>query len=182
MKKILIASMSALLFSGAVSAQKVVTKDANVTFDATSSIESIKAINKSGSVALNILTGDVAARVQVKNFIFAQALMQEHFNENYMESNKYPSATLKGKITNISELQLAKNGTYKANVQGTLEMHGITNNVTVPATLVVNNGTINFKSNFVVRCADYKIDIPSVVADKVAKEVKINIEGVLSNQ
>jgi polyisoprenoid-binding protein YceI len=182
MKKIMIASISALLVTGTISAQKVVTKDAKVTFDATSSIESIKATNKSGSVALNTLNGDVAARVQVKNFIFAQALMQEHFNENYMESNKYPSATLKGKVTNIGELQLSKNGTYKANVQGTLEMHGITNNVTVPATLIVNNGTINFKANFNVLCADYKIDIPSVVADKVAKEVKINIEGVLSNQ
>jgi polyisoprenoid-binding protein YceI len=124
----------------------------------------------------------VAARVQVKNFIFAQALMQEHFNENYLESNKFPSATLKGKIVNIADLKLDKDGTYKAKVQGTLEMHGVTNNLTVPATLVVSGGKINFNANFNVLCADYKIAIPSVVADKVAKEVKINIEGVLSNQ
>jgi len=108
--------------------------------------------------------------------------MQEHFNENYMESNKYPSATLKGKIVNIADLKLDKDGTYKAKVQGTLEMHGVTNNISVPATLVVNGGKINFNANFSVLCADYKIAIPSVVADKVAKDVKINIEGVLSNQ
>lgn len=182
MQKIVISSITALLLTGAINAQKVATKDAKVTFDATSALESIKATNKSGSVALNILNGDVAARVQVKNFIFAQALMQEHFNENYLESNKFPSATLKGKIVNIADLKLDKDGTYKAKVQGTLEMHGVTNNVTIPATLVVSGGKINFNASFSVLCADYKIAIPSVVADKVAKEVKINIEGVLSNQ
>lgn len=182
MKKIVLSTATALLMMGAATAQKVATKDAKVTFDATSALESIKATNKSGSVALNILNGDVAARVQVKNFIFSQALMQEHFNENYMESNKFPSATLKGKIVNINDLKLDKDGTYKAKVQGTLEMHGITNNVSLPATLTVNGGKINFNASFSVLCADYKIAIPSVVADKVAKEVKINIEGMLSNQ
>jgi polyisoprenoid-binding protein YceI len=176
MKKLLLSALALFLFVAAV------TKDAKVAFDASSPLEPIKAVNNSGTVALNTSTGDAAARVLIKNFVFKQSLMQEHFNENYMESTKYPNATLKGKISNLSEVKFGTDGTYKAKITGTLEMHGVTKNVEIPATITVKGGDTSFKSEFKVACADYNIAIPSVVADKVAKEVKINIEGKLSNQ
>jgi polyisoprenoid-binding protein YceI len=181
MKKLILGVATLVLFAFQLSAQKLGTKDAKVEFDATSSLEKIKAVNKSGSVAMNTQNGDVAARVLVKNFIFKQALMQEHFNENYLESGKYPNATLKGKISNLSDVKFDKDGTYKANIVGTLEMHGVTKPVTVPATLTVKDGKVGFSANFKVTMADYNIAIPSVVADKVAKEAKISVEGTLSN-
>jgi polyisoprenoid-binding protein YceI len=181
MNKFILGIFATLLSTG-LFAQKIGTKDAKVSFDATSALESIKAVNKSGTVALNTQSGDVAARVQIKNFTFKQALMQEHFNENYLESGKYPNATLKGKITNLSDVKFGTDGVYKAKIKGTLEMHGVTKDVEVPATLTVKGGTVDFKSAFKVLCADYNIAIPSVVADKVAKEVKIEVEGSLNNQ
>jgi polyisoprenoid-binding protein YceI len=181
MKKLFFSLVAIAAFSFSVTAQKVATKDAKVKFDATSSLEAIKATNNSGTVALNKETGEVAARVLIKNFIFTQALMQEHFNENYMESTKYPNATLKGKISNLSDVKMGTDGTYKAKISGTLEMHGVTKPVEVPATITVKGGKIDFKAEFKILCADYKIAIPSVVADKVAKEVKISVDGTLSN-
>ncbi len=182
MKKLLFSAFALFLCAQAAIAQKMGTNDAKVTFDASSPLENIKAVNNSGTVALNSSTGDVAARVLIKNFVFKQALMQEHFNENYLESTKFPNATLKGKISNLSDVKFGTNGTYSAKITGTLEMHGVTKNVEVPATITVKDGATAFKANFAVACADYSIAIPSLVADKVAKEVKINIEGSLTNK
>ena len=177
MRKIIFSAAVLLSLALQVNAQKLTTNDAKVDFDATSAVENIKAANKSGAVALNTATGEVAARVLIKNFIFKQALMQEHFNENYLESGKYPNATLKGKISNPSAVDFKKDGTYKSTINGTLEMHGVTKPVEVPVTFTVKGGKIQFSSKFKVACADYNIAIPSVVADKVAKEVKISVEG-----
>jgi hypothetical protein len=182
MKKFLFGAFALFLCANAAFAQKIGTKDAKVSFDASSPLENIKAVNNSGTVALNTTTGDVAARVLIKNFVFKQALMQEHFNENYLESTKFPNSTLKGKISNLADVKFGTDGTYNAKIAGTLEMHGVTKTVEVPATITVKGGAVAFKSDFSVACADYKIAIPSVVADKVAKEVKIHIEGSLTNQ
>jgi polyisoprenoid-binding protein YceI len=179
MKKLIFCAVLALL-AVAAQAQKMITKDAKVSFDASSPLEPIKATNSSGGVALDAATGDVVASVQVKNFIFKQALMQEHFNENYMESTKFPKATLTGKIANFSAVKLTKDGTYNTKINGTMDMHGVKKQVEVPATITVKGGVVTFSSTFKVLCADYGIAIPSVVADKIAKEVKINVEGTLA--
>jgi polyisoprenoid-binding protein YceI len=181
MKKLFFSFIALVALTVSINAQKVATKDAKVKFDATSSLEAIKATNSSGTVALNKETGEVAARVLIKNFVFKQALMQEHFNENYMESTKFPNATLKGKISNLGAVKFGTDGTYTGQIKGTLEMHGVTKPIDIPATFTVKGDKIEFKSELKLLCADYKIDIPSVVADKVAKEVKISVEGTLGN-
>ena len=181
MKNLFFSFIALFALTVSLNAQKVASKDAKVKFDATSSLEAIKATNNSGTVALNKETGDVAARVLIKNFIFKQALMQEHFNENYMESTKFPNATLKGKISNLSDVKFGTDGTYKAKIKGTLEMHGVTKPIEIPATITVKGDKIDFSSEFKVLTADYNIAIPSVVADKVAKEVKISVDGSLAN-
>jgi polyisoprenoid-binding protein YceI len=181
MTKFLFSAVLVILALNIATAQsKYITKDAKVVFDASSPLEPIKATNSSGGVALDASTGDVVASVQIKNFIFKQALMQEHFNENYMESTKYPKATLTGKIANFGAVKLGQDGTYNTKINGTLDMHGVKKTVEVPATITVKSGSVSFSSQFKVLCADYGIAIPSVVADKVAKEVKINVDGTLA--
>jgi YceI-like domain len=182
MKKSSLTLLLAFATLFAVSAQKLGTKDAVVSFDASSPLEAIKANNKSGQLVLNTQSGEVAARVLIKNFIFKQALMQQHFNENYMESTKFPNATLTGKIADLSKVNFSKDGTYNAKIKGQLEMHGVKKDVEVPATFTVKSGVVSVNANFTVLCADYGIAIPSVVADKVAKEAKISVQGTLSNK
>lgn len=162
-------------------AQRLFTRDAKVTFDATSkgSPERINAMNKSGTLVLDIASGRVESAVLISNFLFDKALMQEHFNENYMESSKYPKATFKGKIEDQSKVNFKQDGNYSLALTGDLTIHGVTKQVKVPATIEIKGGKVTAKTAFNIPMADYGIDIPSVVADKVAKEAKIGIESSL---
>ena len=157
------------------------TRNATVLFDATAanSPETVKAINKSGTCVLDKSTGAVEMAVLIKGFVFERALMQEHFNENYMESDKYSKANFVGKLENPAALDTGKDGTYKVNTTGTLTIHGVSKTVTVPVTFAVKSGNVSATVNFSVASADYDIAIPSMVADKVGKSVNISITAGL---
>ncbi|GAB4492422.1 MAG: hypothetical protein OHK0019_14300 [Saprospiraceae bacterium] len=174
---LIIAFVLAVVFAVPVQSQKLFTRDGVVSFDATAanSPETIKAVNKSGTCVWDKSTGAVEMAVLVKGFLFEKALMQEHFNENYMESTKYPKATFTGKLDNSSAVDTGKDGTYKVNVNGTLTMHGVSKTVTAPVTFTVKGGKVSAAVNFSVALADYNISVPSVVADKVNKKVEISI-------
>jgi hypothetical protein len=169
-------------FSAPVSAQKLFTRDGVVSFDATApnSPESIKAVNKSGTCVFDKSSGAVEMAVLVKGFLFERALMQEHFNENYLESSTFPKATFKGKIDNPGEVNIDKDGTYKVNATGTMTMHGVTKPVSTPVTFTVKGGKIAAAANFSVALADYSVAIPSLVADKVSKNANISIAANLN--
>lgn len=169
--------MLAAVFAAPVHAQKLFTRDGVVSFDATASNspEPIKAVSKSGTCVWDKSSGAVEMAVLVKGFLFEKALMQEHFNENYLESTKYPKATFIGKLDNSGSVDMAKDGTYKVNASGTLTMHGVSKTVTAPVTFTVKGGKVSAAVNFSVALADYNISIPSVVADKVNKKVEISI-------
>lgn len=158
-----------------LNAQKIFTKTANVSFNASSPLEPIEGTTRTASTVIDLTNGNMEFAVLVKSFLFPQALMQEHFNENYMESNKFPKATFKGKIENLKDINFTKDGTYKAKVSGNLEMHGITKPVSTTADFVIKGGKIKATSNFSVTIADYGIAIPSAVKDKIAKTAKISI-------
>lgn len=164
-----------------MSAQRIFSRSANVSFDATSnaSLEEVKAKTNTGTIVIDAGTGAVEAAVLMKSFQFEKALMQEHFNENYVESSKYPKATFKGKITDASTVNFGKDGTYKTSVSGNLTMHGITKPVTAPATITVKSGKVMGQTDFSVALTDYGIAIPSLVADKVAKNIKVSFGGAL---
>lgn len=165
-----------------VQAQRYFSRNARVAFDATSktSPEKINAVSNSGTLVLDKTTGKVEAAVLLKGLLFEKALMQEHFNENYVESDKFPKAKFSGKIDNITALDLTKNGTYTVVMAGTMDMHGVVKEVKTPATFVVSGGKITASAQFSLLLADYQIAIPSLVADKVAKtaviEVKTDLE------
>ena len=101
--------------------------------------------------------------------------MQEHFNENYMESDKYPKSIFKGKITNIDKVNFQKEGNYPVTVKGTLELHGVTKDVETNGTFKVAGEGVESVAEFVVTLEDYKIAIPGVVKDKISKTAKIKV-------
>jgi hypothetical protein len=126
-KKNLVAILGLILFVTAVNAQdRYFTKTGKIDFFSNASMEDIEAKNKTVTAVLDTKTGAIAFSVQMKGFEFEKALMQEHFNENYVESNKYPKSTFKGKVLNVSAVNFSKDGAYPVSVEGDLTFHGIT--------------------------------------------------------
>ncbi|MDX1940200.1 MAG: YceI family protein [Saprospiraceae bacterium] len=180
MKNVLLAFVMLLVTVVTVAAQgKFYSKTAMVSFNASTPLEDIDAQTNTGTIVLDTETGKLESSVLVKAFQFKRALMQEHFNENYMESSKYPKAVFKGEITNLSEVNFKKDGDYKVKVKGTMEMHGVKKEIMTNGILNVAGKNLKVNADFIVACADYEIKIPSVVADKVAKEVKVTVNTAL---
>jgi len=132
--------------------------------------------NKNAVSVFDKTTGQVEVSILMKAFEFKKALMQEHFNENYIESDKFPKSVFKGAIGDLSKVDFTKDGKYLASVSGKLSMHGETKDVTAPVTFTVNNGMITATSELKIMLEDYKILIPSLVKDKISKEVRVVID------
>ena len=156
--------------------EKYFTKTGNVVFYSKAPLEDIDAKNKNAVSVFDKSTGQVEVSMLMKAFEFKKALMQEHFNENYIESDKFPKSVFRGLIGDLSKVDFSKNGKYLASVSGKLSMHGETKDVAAPVTFTVNNGMINAVSEFKIVLEDYKISIPSIVKDKIGKEVRVVIE------
>jgi YceI-like domain len=156
-------------------AQKYITKNGFIGFYSQTPMEEIKADNNQVAGVLDTGTGEMVFQVLIKSFHFERALMEEHFNENYMESEKYPKSTFKGKITNLSSVNFSKNGTYDVIVEGDLTIHNVTNKVSIKGTLEVLNGGINANSKFNIVPENYKIEIPGVVRDKIDKNLAVTV-------
>ncbi len=153
------------------------TKNGKIFFSASSPLEKIEANNEKATSIVDVSTGAIEFAVLMKAFIFDKALMQEHFNENYVESDKYPKAVFKGSVTNIKSVDMTKNGVYPVKVKGNMTMHGETREVLADGTLTVKDGNITMgKSRFKILLEDFKIEIPSLVKDKISKEVQIEVE------
>jgi len=156
--------------------QKVMTQNGNTIFEASMpAFEEVKAINKTSVCVLNITTGDIASIVLIKNFKFKLALMEEHFNENYMESEKFPKATFKGKIQNFDEAKLT---TQKQDftISGTIEMHGKSKEIRIPVKISKTGNTIYLTSTFDLNTDDFNIELPLLIRSKVAKKVSVVLD------
>ena len=158
-----------------VNAQKYMTKNGYIGFYSHTPMEDIKADNNQVASVLDISTGEMVFQVLIKSFHFDRALMEEHFNENYMESEKFPKSTFKGKITDLSSVSFTKNGTYNVTVEGELTIRDVTNKVTAKGTLEVTSGGINASSKFNIDPEEYKINIPGVVREKIAKSMEVTV-------
>lgn len=170
---IVIMAMSGTLANGQ---GKYFSREAKIQFFSKAPMEEIEAINRKGTAVLDTESGKLEFSVLMKAFEFEKALMMEHFNENYVESNKYPKSVFKGTILNPSSVQWGKDGTYSVTVKGTMELHGVTKELEAPGTIVIKDGKLNAKSEFKLNIKDYNIDIPSLVKDKVAETVKITVD------
>jgi polyisoprenoid-binding protein YceI len=155
--------------------QKYYSKTGKISFFSDTDMEKIEAENSSASTVIDFSTGAIEWGVLIQGFKFEKALMQDHFNENYMESSKFPKAKFKGMIENYADIDLEKDGDYKVNVRGELEIHGVTQSVTTVATLTVKKDALSAKSNFSVLIADYGIKVPKLVENNIADEVDIEI-------
>jgi polyisoprenoid-binding protein YceI len=149
-----------------------------VTFFSDGPVEDIAATNKSAQVIMNAAKNDIAIKVTVKGFDFDKELMQEHFNEKYMESDKYPYATFTGKIQDT--LDYKKDGAYKVTVVGKLTMHGVEKDRTIPGTITIKGGELTIDSKFIVALKDHKIEIPTLVAQNIAETVEVTLKLSLS--
>lgn len=174
-------SITFLMLLGAAfnsSAQnKYFDKNCDVSFVSNAPMEKIEGKNTSAVSVLDISTGTLEFSVLNTAFEFRQALMQEHFNENYMESEKYPKATFKGQIKNFSSVNFKVDGSYPIDVSGTLTMHGVSKEIGTKGTVNVSGGVIKSVSTFSVKPEDYKIEIPGVVKEKIAKDIEINVSA-----
>lgn len=158
-------------------AQKYMTRNGYVHFKSNALVDDdVEAVNRTMACAFDAQTGEIVFSVLIRNFTFRKALMQEHFNENYMESDKYPKATYKGKIVDHSKIDFTKNGKYKVKLAGTLTIRDIPKNREDEAELEIRDGTLILTSAFGVACADHDIKIPKLVEDKVAKIIDVDFK------
>jgi hypothetical protein len=159
-----------------INAQKFVSKDGHIWFFSHTPIEDIEAHNHQVASILDAGTGDLSFSLLMKSFGFQKALMQEHFNENYVESDKFPKSTFKGKIVNNNSIDYRKNGTNNAEVSGDLTIHGITRQITAKGTIEVKDGKISVLAKFIISPADYEIKIPSLVEGNIARNIDVNVD------
>jgi polyisoprenoid-binding protein YceI len=151
------------------------TRNGYISFYSQTPLETIKAENNQVVGALDVSSGEMVFQALIKSFHFDRALMEEHFNENYMESDKIPKATFKGKITNLSSIDFTKNGTYDATVEGELTIHGVTKNISSKGSIEVVTGGINANAKLVIVPEDYNITIPGVVRNKINKSFDVTV-------
>ncbi len=179
MKKTVILITTIFAFAITTNAQQFITKNGKISFYSDGPLEKIEAHNSQVNSALNTETGAIVFKVLMKSFIFEKALMQEHFNENYVESDKFPNPTLKGKVTNAKDIDFSKDGKYEGEIEGELIIHGISKKVKEKGTFTVSKKAIHGESKFMVKLADYDISIPGAVTGKIAEEIEITVDVML---
>ncbi len=170
--------MLVLVFAGGVLfAQKKTTTSGTIAFDATTSLDALpKAENKTVVAAIDPKTGSVAFEAIIKSFSFANPMMQEHFNSvQWLDSDKFPTATFKGKITNLAAVNFSKDGTYAADVAGDLTIHGITKPAVAKGSVIVSGKAVSTTADFTIKLEDYGITGKAIDGGKVAKEPKITV-------
>jgi hypothetical protein len=171
MKKTTLIFCCFLLFNHAY-CQKYHTEKGAVTFFSDGVIEDITAVNTAVGSMFNSASGELVFIVPIKDFKFNKSLMREHFNEKYMETDKFAKSIFLGKLVGFS---LNAKGSQKVKAIGTLTMHGITKEIEVPGTVEFVNGRAVMQSKFIVKLKDYHIKIPSIVWQNIAEEVEVSI-------
>ena len=174
MKKIVLILFLVFICS-LVNAQLYSCKTGYVSFFSEAPLENIDATNKNINSFLNFSTGEVIFLIPVRSFKFNKDLMEEHFNEKYLESDKYPNATFKGKINEMTDV--AKMGSHNVTVTGKLTMHGVEKEITVPGNIITTDDTIKVRSLFTLAVKDYNITIPKLVFQNIADTVTVKVNA-----
>ncbi|MBW3544753.1 MAG: YceI family protein [Bacteroidetes bacterium] len=177
MKRIPLFCLLLLLAFGEGAAQNIFLCNAvELSFFSEARFENIEAVSRKGSSAINVASRELAFKVPIQSFIFENGLMQEHFNENYLESDKYPYAIFKGKIT--EDADLSRDGTYKLTATGDLSIHGVTKTRTVAGLLIVKNGQMVLNTTFMVPVSDHNIDIPKDKLLNISQNIRVTVNAV----
>ncbi|KAI9449338.1 Lipid/polyisoprenoid-binding, YceI-like protein [Russula earlei] len=174
MKRIWLACLLLVAITAGNAQTKVYqTKSGKVRFYSSTAVENIEANNTQVDAKL-ATNGQMVFMVAIRGFVFKNALMQEHFNENYMESDKFPKASFMGTVTNIKEVDFTKDGSYKVTVSGDMEIHGTKQKVSAPGTIEIKGGVVTATSVFKLTITDYGIK-GNYIGDKIAREVEITL-------
>jgi len=178
MKSVLLFLLPALFYFPATAQDVYLDTKGTISFFSSTPVEDIDAVSNQAVDAMNIKTGDVYFKVKMETFTFKKALMEEHFNENYIESDKYPYGSFKGKID--QSIDFTKDGTYSVTVTGDFTIHGVTKHRTIPGTIVVKGQSVEVTSTFEVKVADHNIKIPTIVIEHIAESVQAKVHSVLT--
>ena len=154
-------------------AQKYSLEKSFVGFYSHATIEDISAENTKSVSIFNVATGDIAFSIPIKEFEFAKSLMKEHFNEKYMDTEKYPKSTFQGEVIGFDS---KATGVQNAKATGKLTIHGETKEVELPGTIEVKGSNLVMKSKFIVKLEDYKIAIPQLMWQNIAEQVEVTVE------
>ncbi len=174
-KKGIVSCCLILLAASLMAQDKFFTKSGNIQFSSKGAIETIEATHRSVTCVLDSKTGDIQFAVLMKGFEFKKALMQEHFNENYVESDKYPKSEFRGQITNNGDVNYTKDGTYTVHIKGKLTLHGQTKEVEADGKITVKGGKLQADSKFKIQMSDYGIDIPGTVTQNMSDTINITV-------
>ena len=167
----LIISIFFIILSFTVNAQQYLTKSAEISFFSEAPIEDISAKNNKVSAVYDSETKQLVFQLNILDFIFPKPLMQEHFNENYLESDKFPKASFSGNIGKLNKVSLAT---------GTLKIHGESNEVDVKGSLVKSDDSVMIDATFTIQLKDYKIKIPKIVMYNIAEEIEVTVKAKLT--
>lgn len=172
-KQLLVFVLLLSMFS--VYSQQYIWRNGVATINSSTPLEAFQGVNNNVAAVVKATTGEMEVQMLIKGFNFQKALMQEHFNENYMETDRYPKAIFKGKITNINTIKFNVPGQYTLNIQGKLTVHGVTKDITTTGTLKIAGGKLSGNTAFEVIPSDYGIGIPTSLVDRIAKKIKITM-------
>ncbi|MEO7310609.1 MAG: YceI family protein [Chitinophagaceae bacterium] len=175
MKKIFAISLLVCLAVPGVKAQTVYqTKSGKISFFSSAPLEDIRAVNNQVDAKL-ATNGQVVFMVAIKGFRFPNATMQDHFNEDYLESTQYPKAIFMGTITNLADVHFDKDGLYNTTVTGELNLHGVKQKVTATGTIGIKAGKLNATSVFKLKLLDYNVK-GAMIGEKIAKEIEVTVD------
>lgn len=171
MKEAILSALCALSLT--TFAQKYTVEKSNVVFFSDTAIEDITAKNSKSMSIFNLETGEIAFSIPIQEFQFAKSLMKEHFNEKYMDTEKFPKSTFAGKITDFDS---KRSGTQNAKAEGRLTIHGVTRDVDIPGTVEIDGDKILLKSKFIVKLEDYNVNRPQLLWKNIAEQVEVTVE------
>lgn len=175
--KHLLMIFAGLVISINVSAQIYMAQNCVISFFSSAPLEDIEAVNKAAKPILNTATGDIQTKIAMNAFVFKKPLMQEHFNENYVESEIYPNAIFKGKIN--EPVDWTKDGEYKVSVTGILSLHGVDKERKLEGTITVKGSEIIISTKFNIHIADHNIKVPSLYVQNIAEDVEVKLNATL---
>lgn len=176
MKKITILVILLSVFTFQSFGQKYMTRNGYVRFFSATPVENIEATNNQATCIVDIQTGEIVSKVLMKGFVFDKALMQEHFNENYVESDKYPQAVLKATIKNLSEIDAQKSEKQNVILDSEMTIHGVSKKMEIKGTIEKSGVQWVAQSTFIIKPSDYEIKIPKVVEKNIAGEIEVTLK------
>lgn len=162
--------------------QTYITRNGEVRFFSAAPLENIEAINRQVSSAFDSETGEIVFRVVIRSFKFEKALMQEHFNDNFMDSKKYPNATFEGKIQNLNKINFKSDGVYDVICDGKLTIKDVTKDVVVMGKITIKGNSISGSSQFKIVLADYNVQVPSRYMRNIANNVDVFVNVTLEKR